>query len=111
MTYLDVKDGRHALSFPLRRSHIYDPMAGGDKLDPALNKIDELILDYASTHKEDAQKVEDDLRAAFDMTGGGNNPPIVRFLSWIASQVGEGAPLSGGPAGGELSRAERMFGT
>lgn len=88
-----------------------DPKIGGDKLDPALEKIDSVIREYAASHGEQAAEVEKALRADFTTTGAGNNPAIVRFLHWTASQLSEGAPLSGGSTGGERSRAERMFGT
>lgn len=52
-----------------------------------------------------------ELREAMTLTGAGNNPAVVNFLSWIAETQGEGSPLIGTPAGGaERSRAERMFG-
>lgn len=88
-----------------------DPNIGGDKLEPAAERVSSLVHDYASTFGEDAANVDEALRAALDLTGAGNNPAIVRFLHWAALQLGEGAPLSGGSTGGERSRAERMYGT
>jgi hypothetical protein len=53
----------------------------------------------------------DEVRAAADLTGAGNNPSLVNYLIWLSEQHGEGAPLSGTPAGGEQSRAEKLFGS
>ena len=88
-----------------------DPNIGGDNLEPSLNKIGSLMHEFASTHGDEAAEIEKTLRAQFDTTGAGNNPPIVRFLVWTASQLSEGVPLGGGSGGEEKSRAERMFGT
>lgn len=53
-----------------------------------------------------------ELRQALTLTGAGNHPAIVKFLFWAADQLGEGAPLSGTPAGGApLSREDRMYGS
>lgn len=50
------------------------------------------------------------LRQAVTSTGAGNNPEIIRFLHWMADQLGEGAPLSGGtPGGSQKSMADRLF--
>lgn len=88
-----------------------DPVIGGDNLDPALRKVDNLIHEYASFHKDKAAEIDSSLRGAFDLTGAGNNPHVIKFLHWIATQQSEGAPLTGDSTGGERSRAERMFGT
>jgi len=91
-----------------------DPIVGGDKLDPALGNISRLMDEYARTYSgspTEATKIGDDLRNAFTITGAGNQPDIVKFLIWTTSQLSEGAPLSGAPASGEVSRAHKLFGT
>ena len=86
-----------------------DPQYGGDKLQPALGNVSKLINQFASAHGGD--EVGNALRTAFDNTGAGNNPHIVKFLIWTSQQLSEGRPLSGAPAGGEVSRAQKLFGT
>lgn len=87
-----------------------DPKYGGDKLDPGLANVSKLISEFSAGHG--GKDVEQALRGAFDETGAGNHPHIVKFLIWTANQLSEGAPLSGRPAGGaEVSRAQKLFGT
>ena len=86
-----------------------DPVIGGDKLAPALGNVSKLIDEFAATNG--GNEMADQLRLQFDQTGAGNNPAIVKFLIWTASQLSEGKPLSGSPAGGDVSRAQKLFGT
>jgi hypothetical protein len=86
-----------------------DPNFGGDKLAPGLGNIAKLIDEFATSNG--GPEMADQLRLQFDQTGAGNNPAIVKFLIWTASQLSEGRPLSGSPAGGEVSRAQKLFGT
>ena len=86
-----------------------DPQYGGEKLAPALGNVAKLINDFAADHG--GEEMANQLRLQFDQTGAGNNPAIVKFLIWTASQLSEGRPLSGSPAGGEVSRAQKLFGT
>lgn len=78
-----------------------DATIGGANLPETLGRINRLIDEHAG----DAAK----LRAAFDLTGAGNNPEVVRFLNTIATKLTEGAPVSGQPTAAEGSRAQRMF--
>lgn len=101
-----------------------DAEVGGDKLDPALGKVSGVINEYAKEAAEKAnptggdeakaaaaKEIGEALRTALDLTGAGNNPAITKFLIWTSSQLGEGAPLSGGStSGGELTRAQKLFG-
>ena len=95
-----------------------DPEIGGDKLDAHLGQISKSIDAYAleNSKGDPAQKLEHQkqistaLRDAFSLTGAGNQPDIVKYLIWTATQLSEGAPLSGTPAGGEASRAQKLFG-
>lgn len=77
-----------------------DPDIGGEKLAPALGQIAKLIDHY---------KIPE-LRAAFDLTGAGNNPHVIKFLSKIANDLGEShfvAPNS--PSGGAKTAAEILY--
>lgn len=86
-----------------------DPVYGGDKLDENLGKVSTLINEFAA--KNGGDKVGQDVREAMDLTGAGNHPAIVKFLIWTCSQLSEGRPLSGGSAGTEVSRAQKLFGS
>ena len=82
-----------------------DPKIGGDQLEGNLNEIGKLL--DVMTQVPDGkggfaadEKYAGELRQAFDMTGAGNHPAIIRFLSDVAKQarVSEGTPLIGGRA-------------
>lgn len=50
-------------------------------------------------------------RKAFDLTGAGNHPAIVRMLLKIAKDINEEAPVLGGPTTAVTpSRADRLYG-
>ena len=97
---------------------------GEDKLEPHLAKIGGLIEAYEKDKREahesryqgvsEAPPVPEfgtELRQMMTLTGAGNNPQVMNFLFWVADQLGEGSPLTGGPAAQDLSRAEKLFGT
>lgn len=76
------------------------PDIGGDKLEPALGQIAQVVERYGSK----------ELREALDVTGAGNHPAVVQFLHRISKVVNEAPPVSGQPtATAPTSRAERMF--
>lgn len=51
-----------------------------------------------------------ELRQAFDLTGAGNNPHVVRFMSKVAAVLSEGGFISTNSAGaGERSPAEILY--
>lgn len=89
---------------------------GRPALDEKLSKIGGLIEAYDKDMRAKlpagapAKDYGKGLREAATLTGAGNNPENVNFLIWVADQLSEGAPLSGTPAGGEKSRAEKLFG-
>ncbi len=60
-----------------------DPEIGGAKLAPTLHSISKLFNEFGS------QEVRD----AFDHTGAGNNPHIVKFMAKLAAQLTEGRPV------------------
>lgn len=77
-----------------------DPEIGGDRLDPALGQISKMLDTHGSP----------EVREAFDLTGAGNNPAIIKFLHKLAVQVGEGTPTAGTPtARSEEDRARNLF--
>jgi len=56
-----------------------DPEIGGSKLSQTQSGIGKLLTTYG----------DDKVRAAFDLTGAGNNPAIVRFLAKMAADLTE----------------------
>lgn len=64
-----------------------DKEIGGAKLDENLGQISKLIDAYGSP----------ELRQAFDVTGAGDNPHIVKFLAKVAALHSESTPTSGKP--------------
>lgn len=80
-----------------------DPDIGGDKLEPILTSIGKAIDDYGTP----------ELREVFAITGAGNNPHVIKFLSKLASAVNEGTHIQGKPGGtGERTEddvAERLY--
>lgn len=77
-----------------------DKDIGGEKLDPALGRISQLI----DTHDR-----PDKLREAFEVTGMGNHPEMIRFLDKIAARLAEGGITPGGLPSTKKSVAERMY--
>lgn len=47
---------------------------------------------------------------AFDLTGAGSNPEIVRVLFALTKHLAEGSPVSGSPTKGPLTLEQKMFG-
>lgn len=88
-----------------------DPVIGGDKLDPALGQIAKLIDTFSVNEKGEPDKAQaDKLREVFDLTGAGNNPTVMRFLSTIAQKlVVEGGPISGTGGTGERTQAQILY--
>lgn len=64
-----------------------DAEIGGAKLDGHLANISKMLDKFGTA----------DARAAFDATGAGNNPHIVRMLAKVAALVNEPGPVSGQP--------------
>ena len=80
-----------------------DPEIGGANLEKTISNIGQLMSRFGN----------DEVRQAFDKTGAGNNPHIVKFLNTMFAQLKEPQPVNpGGPAGGNapLTLAERMYG-
>lgn len=76
-----------------------DSEIGGEKLAPTLGQIAKLVVQYGSP----------ELKQVFDTTGAGNNIHVIKFLSKIAGDLGEGGPVSGSPPVTQASLAERMY--
>lgn len=76
------------------------PEIGGDKLDASLSVIAKAIDKYGTP----------EAREAFNITGAGNNPHIIKLLHSMASKLVEAPPVSGSPSTeGQPDRASRMF--
>lgn len=62
-----------------------DPVIGGPNLEKTLTGINGLLDRFGNA----------DVRSAFDQTGAGNNPHIIRFIATLVDQLGEAkvAPL------------------
>lgn len=79
-----------------------DAEIGGPKLQAALADISRSLDEFG--------KDIPGLREAFDVTGAGNHPAIVKFMARMAAKLNEGRPVSGGPASGQpRSAAEILF--
>lgn len=78
-----------------------DPVVGGQNLQKTLDNIGNLMTRFGN----------DEVRAAFDKTGAGNNPAVVKFLNTVAQQLGESVIVPpGGPANQQpASIADRIF--
>jgi hypothetical protein len=77
------------------------PEIGGDKLDASLASIKE-GLERAGADEATFE--------ALNQTGAGNNPHLVKLLYTLTRNSAEGGPVSGAPAAGKLSQADKMFG-
>ena len=80
-----------------------DKEIGGDKLQPTLGRVRQLVKDFGTP----------ELIGVFDLTGAGNHPEMIRFLGKIAEKMGEGKPVAGQTASGagERSLEERLYPT
>lgn len=77
-----------------------DKEIGGPALTANLARIGQLLDTYGSP----------EVRAALDLTGAGNNPAIVKFMSKIASALTEGGFVSGNlPSSGPADAASILY--
>lgn len=76
-----------------------DKEIGGKQLEPNLARIQKLVDRFGG----------DEVRQAFDLTGMGNNPAFIRFMSKVATHFDEGQPLSGNPPGEATDRASVLY--
>lgn len=79
-----------------------NPNIGGEKLQGNLSNIGKLI-DMAGP------VLSPKVRAAFDLTGAGNHPAVVEWLSGIARELVESGHISGGPAMTPQAVADRIY--
>lgn len=77
-----------------------DPTIGGEKLAPALGQIAKLLDSYEGN---------EEVRKAFDITHAGNNPAVVKFLHWVATQLNEGTPAQGAPPASGKATAKTLY--
>jgi hypothetical protein len=78
-----------------------DTEIGGDKLAGHLTSISKVLDKYGSP----------ELRAAFDLTGAGNHPAVIRFMSKIAAVLTEPSFIQGTPAAGAKDLASILYPT
>lgn len=83
-----------------RKEALADPDIGGEKLKPAIGAISKVIDQFGSP----------ELRIAFDLTGAGNNPHVLKFLHKVASVLGEGNFVPGSPGNTPMSAADKLYG-
>lgn len=80
-----------------------DKEIGGDKLAPALTKIEGLLTRFG----------DDKVREVFHITNAGNYLAMVKFMAKIADAVGEASPVGGAPGNNtentEAARAARLY--
>ena len=77
-----------------------DPEIGGQKWPEVQTKIGSLMDRFGSP----------ELRQAFDLTGAGNNPHVVRFMSKVAEHLTEPGFISSGKGGtGQKTDAEILY--
>lgn len=75
------------------------PDIGGDKMDQTLSVVAKALDKFGTKGARDA----------FDLTGAGNHPEIIRFVHAMASKLVEAPPVSGGPLKPSQSIADRLY--
>ncbi len=77
------------------------PKIGGEKLPETLGAI-----------RKGLEKVDatDETFQAFNLTGAGNNPEIIRIMHALVQPFLEGSPVLGDPPGGKLAPEDILFG-
>jgi len=78
-----------------------DPDIGGANLSRTLSSIAKVIDEYGSP----------EAREAFNLTGAGNHPAIVKMMANVAKQLTEGRPVSGTLPSTQATLAEMMYPT
>lgn len=76
-----------------------DPEIGGTKLDENLATCARLLDKFGN----------DKLREAFDLTGIGNHPEMIRFLAKVGANFREGSLITGDPGASGQSVAARLY--
>lgn len=76
-----------------------DPEIGGTKLDENLSHIAKLLQTHGN----------DEVRQAFDVTGAGNHPAVIKFLVKLGKELGEGSPVSGRPSTAPQDAASILY--
>lgn len=85
-----------------------DPVIGGANLTQTLTQVGRVMDMFAPATTPEGIAI----RQAFDVTGAGNHPEIVRFLSALGSQFREATPPPNGQptTSGSTSTAQLMYG-
>lgn len=78
-----------------------DPEIGGANLEQSKSLIGGLLEQFSV----------EGAREAFDLTGAGNHPAIVKFFVKVAKAMGEGVLVTGQPTASPKTQAQTMFPT
>lgn len=76
-----------------------DQEIGGTKLEENLSHVAKLLDTFGSP----------EVRQAFDITGAGNHPAVIKFLVKIGKELGEGGPISGSPSTAPRDAASLLY--
>lgn len=76
-----------------------DPDIGGAKFQETLTSVGKLMDQFGTQ----------ELRDAFDYTGAGNNPHVIKFLAKVAGMLTEGGHVSGAPTGQSQATAAQLL--
>lgn len=82
-----------------RNEVMADPEVGGSKWNGTQSSIAKLLDAYG----------DEKTRLAFDVTGAGNNPDVVRFLAKVGNALAAGLPRPGSPGSQERTHADILF--
>lgn len=83
-----------------RKEIMADAEFGGPRLNENLGQISRLIDKYGTSK----------LRDMMDLTGAGNHPEMIKFLTKVArDNLAEGQPVTGQPSRGERTHADILF--
>jgi hypothetical protein len=82
-----------------RNEVMADSEIGGSKWNGTQSSIAKLLDAYG----------DEKTRLAFDVTGAGNNPDVVRFLAKVGNALAAGLPRPGSPGSQERTHADILF--
>lgn len=92
-----------------KAERLADPTIGGGNVAVVDAAIGRALDEYGGATPAERQAT----RSAFDLTGAGHNPAVIRLIYSMASALSEGSPVSGARPVGKTNAtpAERLYGT